>query len=61
LPPFFLNFDIDAWCQKYLLIKNRTVLPSFQGNTVKINNGIDRIQWTVLSFGNLFHDGVGYL
>ena len=58
---FFLTFDIDAQCQKHRFVDDATVLPNFQDDTVKINNGVNSIQWSVLLFYNLLHHGIGNL
>ncbi len=36
---FLLTFDIDAQCQEHRFVDDATVLPNFQDDTVKINNG----------------------
>lgn len=36
-------------------------LPVREDDTVKVNNGTDCFQWSVLPFGNLFHNCVGDL
>lgn len=56
-----MAFDIDTQCEEYGFIDYATVLPNLQDNTVKINNGIDRIQWPVLPFDYLLHNGIGDL
>lgn len=48
-----MTFDIDAQCQEHRFVDDATVLPNFQDDTVKINNGVNSIQWSVLPFYNL--------
>jgi hypothetical protein len=56
---FFLTFDIDALCQEHRFVDDTIVLPNFQDDTVKINNGVNSIQGAVLPFYNLPHHGIG--
>lgn len=57
----FLTFNIDTQHQEQGFVDDAAVLPDFQDDTVKINNRIDCIQWSVLPFDNLLHDGIGDL
>lgn len=50
-----------AQCQEHRFVDDATVLPNFQDDTVKINNGVNSIQWSVLPFYNLLHHGIGDL
>ncbi len=55
---FLLSFDVDTQNQEYGFIDDATVLPDLKVNTVKVNDGVDRIQWPFLPLNNLLHDGV---
>lgn len=56
----FLTIKVNTQSQEHRFVDNPAVLPYFQDNTVKINNGINRIQRTVLLFNNLVDYGIGY-
>lgn len=58
---FFLTFDIDTQCQEHRFVDDAIVLPHFQDYTVKINNGVNSIQWSVLPFYNQLHHGISDL
>ena len=55
----FLTIKVNTQSQEHRFVDNPAVLPYFQDNTVKINNGINRIQRTVLPFNNLVDYGIG--
>jgi len=58
---FFLTFDIDAQRQEHGFVDDAVVLPHFHDDKINKNNGIYLIQWPILPFYNLLHDGIGNL
>ncbi|KAJ94466.1 hypothetical protein DF41_15920 [Raoultella planticola] len=52
----FLTFDINAQCEEHCFVNHAATGTHFHYNAVKINNGIQRIQRSVLPLSDLFFD-----
>ncbi len=55
-----MAFAVDSQGQVYGFIYHMVILPNFNNNTIKVNNRIDIIQWSVLPGVNLINHCVGH-